>query len=115
MASRQNGRAAGLRLQNRPVFLSDRKRRPGHAVALTYANAVQAASLTLRIVIYFLTGFLGFQRDHCLERRGEKPTLTIGLGSERIPLSVRDQEKLLDSLDLWFDYAYSRGSPSASA
>jgi len=58
MASRQNGRAPGLRLQNRPVFLSDRRRRPGHAVALTYASAVQAASLTLHIFIFFLTAFL---------------------------------------------------------
>jgi len=37
--------------------------------------------------------------------------LTIGPGSERIPLSVRDQEKLLDSLDLWFAYAYYAGVP----
>jgi hypothetical protein len=43
--------------------------------------------------------------------RGEKPTLTIGAGSERIPLSGRDQEKLLNTLDLWFAYAYYAGVP----
>ena len=43
--------------------------------------------------------------------RGEKPTLTIGTGGERIPLSGRDQEKLVDALDLWFAYAYYAGVP----
>ena len=43
--------------------------------------------------------------------RGEKPTLTIGTGGERIPLSGRDQEKLVDTLDLWFAYAYYAGVP----
>lgn len=42
---------------------------------------------------------------------GEKPTLTIGPGSERIPLSEADREKLRQMLDLWFAYAYYAGAP----
>jgi hypothetical protein len=43
--------------------------------------------------------------------RGEKPTLNVASGGERIPLSDADQEKLLDTLDLWFAYAYYAGVP----
>jgi len=44
--------------------------------------------------------------------RGEKPTFTIMSGSERIPLSDADREKLIDTLDLWFAYAYYAGMPT---
>lgn len=43
--------------------------------------------------------------------RGEKPTFTIRSGSGRIPLSEADQEKLRETLDLWFAYAYYTGVP----
>ncbi len=43
--------------------------------------------------------------------RGEKPTFTIKSGSERIPLSEADQDKLRETLDLWFAYAYNAGVP----
>jgi len=43
--------------------------------------------------------------------RGERPTFTIMPGSERIPLSDRDREKLRETLDLWFAYAYYAGVP----
>jgi len=39
--------------------------------------------------------------------------LTIGPGNERIPLSAADQEKLRETLDLWFAYAYYAGVPFA--
>ncbi len=43
--------------------------------------------------------------------RGEKPTLTIKSGNDRIPLSEADQDKLRETLDLWFAYAYYAGAP----
>ncbi len=42
---------------------------------------------------------------------GEKPALSIRAGSERIPLSTGDIEKLRETLDLWFAYAYYAGVP----
>jgi hypothetical protein len=43
--------------------------------------------------------------------RGEKPILQIAKGEERIPLSEDDREKLSNTLDLWFAYAYYAGLP----
>lgn len=43
--------------------------------------------------------------------RGEQPILQIARGEERIPLSEDDREKLSDTLDLWFAYAYYAGLP----
>jgi hypothetical protein len=42
---------------------------------------------------------------------GRRPTMTVGAGGERIPLSAGDIEKLRDTLDLWFAYAYYAGVP----
>jgi hypothetical protein len=42
---------------------------------------------------------------------GQKPTLTVESGGRRIPLSDADREKLVDTLDLWFAYAYYAGIP----
>jgi hypothetical protein len=43
--------------------------------------------------------------------RGAKPALAIRPGSERIPLSDADVDKLRGTLDLWFAYAYYAGAP----
>ncbi len=43
--------------------------------------------------------------------RGEKPTFTIKSGSDRIPLPEADLERLRETLDLWFAYAYYAGVP----
>ena len=42
---------------------------------------------------------------------GQRPTVTVGAGGERIPLSAGDIEKLRGTLDLWFAYAYYAGVP----
>ena len=42
---------------------------------------------------------------------GQKPAFTVRSGSERIPLSTGDIEKLRGTLDLWFAYAYYAGVP----
>jgi hypothetical protein len=42
---------------------------------------------------------------------GHRPTITVGSGGERIPLAADDIEKLRDTLDLWFAYAYYAGVP----
>lgn len=42
---------------------------------------------------------------------GQKPTFRILPGSERIPLSEADRDNLLQTLDLWFAYAYYAGVP----
>ena len=43
--------------------------------------------------------------------KGEEPTFSIKSGGERIPLSDSDLEKLRETLDLWFAYAYYAGIP----
>jgi hypothetical protein len=42
---------------------------------------------------------------------GTKPSLTIDPGRQRIPLPEADREKLRETLDLWFAYAYYAGVP----
>lgn len=42
---------------------------------------------------------------------GKKPSLQVDAGVTRIPLSEADREKLIDTLDLWFAYAYYAGLP----
>jgi hypothetical protein len=43
--------------------------------------------------------------------RGEKPVFEIEARDERIPLSETDRNKLSETLDLWFAYAYYAGVP----
>lgn len=42
---------------------------------------------------------------------GERPTIEIAKNGKRIPLSETDREKLNNTLDLWFAYAYYAGGP----
>ena len=43
--------------------------------------------------------------------RGERPIFEIEARNERIPLSETDRNKLSETLDLWFAYAYYAGVP----
>jgi len=41
----------------------------------------------------------------------QRPDLTLQPGDERIPLKESDLEKLTETLDLWFAYAFYGGIP----